>query len=166
MAMRMMAGQNAPSAQRFLDRAPNPVSTNSFPKLLVHRRRCRRRRELPRKFGSRVLALAIVSGILSASGGKVVCADLLIEGQPNAIHLEAHDVPLRQLLDAMQRKFNLHYRTDAALDTPVTGIFNGPLRRVTMRLLDDYDFMMKVTPERIEVLVMRRNTLASSAGAP
>ena len=132
----------------------------------MHGRCCRRRRELPRKFGSRILVFAIASGILSASAGKAACADLLIAGEPNAIHIEAHDIPLRQLLDAMQRKFNLHYRTDAALDTPVTGIFNGPLRRVTVRLLDDYDFVMKVTPERIEVLVMRRNTLASSSAAP
>ena len=152
-----MAGQNTLSAQRFIHRAPGPVSTDSSPKLLMHCRRCRRVWKLPRKFGSRILALAIASWILSASGGKAACAGLLIEGEPNAIHLEAHDVPLRQLLDAMQAKFNLRYRTDDVLDSRVTGTFNGQLRRVTMRLLEDYDFVMKMTPEGIDVLVMQRN---------
>jgi hypothetical protein len=58
---------------------------------------------------------------------------------------------------SMQAKFNLRYRTDDALDTPITGTFNGPLRRVAVRILDDYDFAMKMTSEGIGVLVLRRN---------
>jgi hypothetical protein len=95
--------------------------------------------------------------MLAAISGKAAYADLLITGEPDAIHIEAREVPLRQLLDAMQAKFNLHYRTDDALGSPVTGTFNGQLRRVAVRLLEDYDFVMKMTPEGIDVLIMQRN---------
>jgi hypothetical protein len=95
--------------------------------------------------------------MLMASDIRSARAELLIEGDPHAIHLEARGVPLRQLLDAMQAKFNLHYRSDDALNSPVTGTFNGQLRRLVGRLLEDYDFVMKMTPEGLDVLIMQRN---------
>jgi hypothetical protein len=122
--------------------------------------RCRpskRLSEQPRKCRSLIHMLAIASGMLAAGSGKAAYADLLIMGEPDAIHIEAREAPLRQVLDLMQAKFNLHYRTDDALDSPVTGIFNGQLRRVAVRLLEDYDFVMKMTPEGIDVLIMQRN---------
>jgi hypothetical protein len=74
------------------------------------------------------------------------------------------------VLAALQAKFNLHYRTDDALDTRKTGIFDGSLQRVTARILDGYDFAMKVTPQGIDVLVLRQDlaggkTVASAAPA-
>jgi hypothetical protein len=95
--------------------------------------------------------------MLMASDIQSACAELLIEGDPHAIHLEARGVPLRQLLDTMQAKFNLHYRSDDALNSPVTGTFDGQLRRLVGRLLEDYDFVMKMTPEGLDVLIMQRN---------
>jgi hypothetical protein len=58
---------------------------------------------------------------------------------------------------ALGTKFNLRYRTDDALETRKTGIFDGPLRRVTARILDGYDFAMKITPQGIDVLVLRQH---------
>jgi hypothetical protein len=43
------------------------------------------------------------------------------------------------------------------LDTRMTGTFNGPLRRVAARILDGYDFAMKITPQGIDVLVLRQH---------
>ena len=100
--------------------------------------------------------LAIVPGMLFA-GGKAAQGQVLIEGKPDAIHLEARAVPLHEVLDAMQTKFNLRYRTNGALDTPVTGTFDGPLRRVAVRILGGYDFAMKVTSDGLDVLVLRQN---------
>jgi hypothetical protein len=65
---------------------------------------------------------------------------------------------------SMQAKFNLRYRTDDALDTPITGTFNGPLRRVAVRILDDYDFAMKMMSEGIDVLVLRRKSARQQTG--
>lgn len=82
-----------------------------------------------------------------------------MDGRPEAVHLEAHDVPLHEVLAALQRKFNLSYRSDDALETRKTGTFNGPLRRVAARILDGYDFAMKITPQGIDVLVLRQSQL-------
>jgi hypothetical protein len=73
------------------------------------------------------------------------------------VHIEALDVPLREVFDALQANFNLRYRTNDMLDTRVTGTFNGPLRRVAARILAGYDFAIKITPQRIDVLVLRQN---------
>ncbi|MBR0713844.1 hypothetical protein [Bradyrhizobium liaoningense] len=86
------------------------------------------------------------------------CGDFLIEGEANAVHLEARGVQLRELLDAMQAKFSLRYRTDRALDSAVTGVFDGEVRRVAARLLQDYDYVMEMRPEGLHVLIMQRNS--------
>ena len=88
-----------------------------------------------------------------------------MDGRPDAVHIEAHDATLRQVFDALQRKFGLSYRTDDALETRKSGIFDGPLQRVTARILDGYDFAMKVTPQGIDVLVLRQNQVGGKAVA-
>jgi hypothetical protein len=154
----MMASRNAPPAQCFMERAPaSPASANSLPNQLPDSRPFEPRRQQARKSGSRIFALAIASGVLMASDTQSACAELLIEGDPHAIRLEARGVPLRQLLDAMKAKFNLHYRSDNPLNSPVTGTFNGQLRRLVGHLLEDHDFVMKMTPEGLDVLIMQRN---------
>lgn len=96
--------------------------------------------------------------MLVTSGMHACCGDFLIEGEANAVHLEARGVPLRELLDAMRAKFNLRYRTDGALDSPVTGVFDGEVRRVAARLLEDYDFVMRMRLEGLDILIMQRNS--------
>jgi hypothetical protein len=107
----------------------------------------------------RLLALALTSGALADAAHSQVRVD----GQPEAVHIEALDVPLREVFDALQAKFNLRYRTSDMLDTRMTGIFNGPLRRVAARILDGYDFAMKITPQGINVLVLRQNQPVAAA---
>jgi hypothetical protein len=118
----------------------------------------------------RLLAFAIASGTLIAVSGNAARAQVRVDGSPDAVHVEARDVPLQEVLAALQAKFNLHYRTDDALETRKTGIFDGPLQRVTARILDGYDFAMNVTPQGIEVLVLRQDqaggkTVASAVPA-
>lgn len=84
-------------------------------------------------------------------------AEVIVEGEPDAVHLEVHQSSLRQVLDAMQARFGLRYKTADALERPITGTFDGPLRRVAARLLDGYDFAMKVTPGGIDLLVLQQN---------
>jgi hypothetical protein len=105
----------------------------------------------------RLLVLALTSGVLLAAGGKAALSQVQVSGQPEAAHVEARDVTLREILDALQENFDLHYRSDDVLDTRMTGTFNGPLRQVAARILDGYDFAMTITPQRIDVLVLRQN---------
>ena len=100
---------------------------------------------------------------LLAGSGKPAFGEVLVEGQPEAVHIDARDVTLREVLDALRAKFNFQYRSDDALDTRMTGTFNGPLPRVTARILDGYDFAANIAAQNIDVLILRQhgpNTVA------
>ena len=103
------------------------------------------------------IALGLASCLLLVAEGKAAHAQVQVGGQPEAVHVEARDATLREVLDALQANFNLRYRSNDVLDTRLTGTFNGPLRRVAARILDGYDFAMKITPQDIDVLILRQN---------
>ena len=54
-------------------------------------------------------------------------------------------------------------RSDDGLDARMTGTFNGPLQRVAARILEGYDFAMKITPQGIDVLVLRQGQAGGKA---
>lgn len=112
---------------------------------------------------ARLAAITIASGVWPVAAAH---AQLLVEGRLDAIHIEARDVPLRQVLEALGTKYNLHYRSSVELDTPVTGTFDGSLHRVAVRVLDGYDFAMKLMPEAIDVLILRRDGKPAVIAAP
>ncbi|MGA7994412.1 MAG: hypothetical protein WCA28_05820 [Bradyrhizobium sp.] len=113
----------------------------------------------------RLLVLAIISAALLAGPGNAARAQVSVDGRPDAVHIEARDATLREVFDALQMKFGLRYRTDDALDARKTGVFDGPLPRVTARMLDGYDFAMKVTPQGVDVLVLRQDQVGARAVA-
>jgi hypothetical protein len=110
------------------------------------------------------LILMIASAMLLA-GGSAALAQVQVGGKLEAVHVEARDVPLQEVLAALHDKFNLQFRSDDALDTPKTGVFDGPLPRVAARILDGYDFAMKITPEGVDVLVLRQDRPGKTAVA-
>jgi hypothetical protein len=111
------------------------------------------------------LVAAIASVILLASG-HAVPAQVVVDGRPETVHVEARDASLQEVLAALQDKFNLHYRSDDALQTRKTGVFDGPLPRVAARILDGYDFAIKITPQGIDVLVLRQHGEPAVAVTP
>ena len=110
---------------------------------------------------SLMLAIAALS-----AGSSAAPAQVMVDGKPDTVHVEANDVPLQEVLAALHDKFDLQYRSDDALETRKTGVFDGPLQRVAARVLDGYDFAMKITPQGIEVLVFRQRGQAVVAVAP
>ena len=109
----------------------------------------------------RLFVLAITPAALLAGPGNAAQAQVRVDGRPDAVHVEARDATLREVFDALATKFNLRYRTDDALEMRKNGIFDGPLPRVTARILEGYDFAMKVTPQGVDVLVLRQNQVDS-----
>lgn len=110
------------------------------------------------------LILATALALLLAGGGAGL-AQVRVAGNPETVHVEANDVPLQAILAALHDKFNLRYRSDDRLETRKTGVFDGPLQRVARRILEDYDFAMKITPQGIDVLVLRQNQPGKAAVA-
>ena len=84
---RMMASRNAPPAQRFIERAPaSPVSANSFPNQISHSRPFSCDAGAATQIGSPgFLRLRLPQGCLGRAR-TTASAELLIEGDPDAIH--------------------------------------------------------------------------------
>ncbi len=107
----------------------------------------------PRHLASILLLAALLSG-----GGAL--AQVRVEGKPEIVHLEMNNASIQEVLGALRDRFNLRYRSNDALELRKTGVFDGPLLRVAARVLEGYDYAMTITPQGIDVLVMRQ------AGAP
>ncbi len=60
----------------------------------------------------RLLALALTSGTLLVAEADAALSQVQVSGRPEAVHVEAKDVTLREVLDALQANFNLAYRSD------------------------------------------------------
>lgn len=114
----------------------------------------------------RLIGLALVSTALLAAGNGAACAQVQVSGRTDAVRIEAADATLREVLDALSASFNLNYRSDDALDNRMTGTFGGPLPRVTARVLDGYDYAMKIMPQGIDVLVLRQNRPGNKTSIP
>ncbi len=84
-------------------------------------------------------------------------AQVRVDGRPGAIHVEAYNVSLEEVLTSLRIKFNLRYRAWTTLDRQITGSYDGSLRHIAIRLLDGYDFALKIEPDGIEALVLREH---------
>jgi hypothetical protein len=105
-------------------------------------------------------AIKLAGGIVLALACGMpmpVRAGVSIAGEPDAVRLEAREALLADVMAALRANFNLRYRTSAVLDEKVSGTYRGPLAKVASRLLDGYDFVMKVSAGTIEVSVLRRH---------
>lgn len=98
--------------------------------------------------------LPVIASAVLLAFGRAASAEVKVEGRPEAVHLEVQSASLRDVLTALQERFNLRYRTLDALDTQTTGVFDGPLRRVVARLLSGHDYAMQVTADGLDVLVL------------
>jgi uncharacterized protein (DUF2342 family) len=114
---------------------------------------------MPRRLPAplRLIRLTFLSAALLAAEGEAAHSQVQVGGRPEAVRIEVRDATLREVLDALRANFNLRYRSNDVLDTRMTGTFNGPLPRVAARILGGYDFAMKITPQGVDVLVMRQN---------
>lgn len=99
------------------------------------------------------LFLLTASAVVLAIG-RTASAEVKIGGNPEAVHLEVRDASLHDVLAALQERFKLRYRAVDALETQMTGVFDGPLRRVVPRLLSGYNYAIQITPDSVDVLVL------------
>jgi hypothetical protein len=60
------------------------------------------------------------------------------------------------VLASLRDALKLEYRTSIQLDQSITGTYQGSLQRVLTRVLDGYDFILKNSSEKIELVVLGR----------
>jgi hypothetical protein len=103
-----------------------------------------------RGFGRAAVTLAAALAIIPTSA----LAAANVSGSPQAVRIEAQNSSIEEILAALGRAFNVHYRSSADLKTQITGTYEGSLRRVVTRILEGHDFIVKSSPGGIEVTVL------------
>jgi hypothetical protein len=97
----------------------------------------------------------IDAGVVSARAG------VRLEGSPEALRIEAVDAKLVDVLNELKAKFNLRYRANDALEGRITGSFRGSLQRVVARLLEGYDYVIAISPDGLDALILTQNATAN-----
>jgi hypothetical protein len=106
-------------------------------------------------------AVGVIVYLIPAQGR----AEVLVEGSAESMRLEATNAPLTQVLASIKSAFGIRYRVPASLDQPISGSFEGSLEYVVSRVLDDYDYVVKRSPDTMEiVLVSQRRRGENVAG--
>lgn len=106
----------------------------------------------------RIVAAAAL--VLFLQRGAV--AETKVEGTAEALRVETTD-SIQEVLTSLRDALNIEYRTSIELSQPISGTYRGSLSRVLGRVLDGYDFVLKNSDEKMELVVLgRKGTAATS----
>jgi hypothetical protein len=118
----------------------------------------------------RKLEIAIVLlGVAIIVSASPVGAEVTVEGSIGSARVQADKVPLSEVLVALETAFGVRYRASVALDRTITGSLSGPLGRIIANLLDGYDYVIKTSPDSIEIAVVGKqgsNTISTATANP
>jgi hypothetical protein len=106
----------------------------------------------------RSIALPMAGLLLAALQCNSAQAEIRVQGPADDVRLEARDATVGEILAALGERFALRYRGTPD-DHGVTATFEGPLRRVVVRVLAGYNFVIAAHGGGLEVIVL-------SAGSP
>jgi hypothetical protein len=111
--------------------------------------------------------LSFVGLLLAALHPSLARAEVSVQGTATDVRVEADGATVAEILAALGERFELHFR-GLPTDRRVTGIFEGPLRRVISRVLDGCDYVIQRKGDAIEVLVLNaaQSTTGAAATAP
>jgi hypothetical protein len=118
-----------------------------------------------RRIGTRMLqsftqltkSRRLIAGLAAALlllGTAAASAELRISGSRDSVSIEAHNAPLKEILDALRKPFHVEYKPVAGLERPVTGTYSGSLHRVLTRLLVGRDYVIRTSGRGMEVVIL------------
>ncbi len=98
-----------------------------------------------------LIILILRAAVLSSSA----FAETRVSGTGEAVRLETHDATVAEALAALRAALRLRYSTTSlALNRRVSGVYVGSLGHVVSRLLEGTNFVLKTSPEGVEVVVI------------
>jgi hypothetical protein len=97
--------------------------------------------------------LAFVSA-LSIAVGAHAFAEVSAQGTPEIAHVEVKNASLEEVLRALHDAYGLAYRSDVALDTRISGTYEGPLSQVIARLLDGANYVITKSGNNFRVVIV------------
>jgi hypothetical protein len=108
------------------------------------------------------LAIMLIYGVPATAG-----AEVRIEGTAAAVHVSTSQDTIADVLSALGAAFKLRYRTAVPLNATAVPAYSGSVRQVIARLLDGYNYLMRIDQETIEISVFgSRGQVAIPSPAP
>jgi hypothetical protein len=91
--------------------------------------------------------------VLSLASTRTL-AGIDVSGSAEAVTVEAQNAPIDEVINALSHAFNVQYHGPIDLKHRITGTYRGSLRRVLIRILEGYNYIVKSSPDRVEVTVL------------
>jgi hypothetical protein len=106
---------------------------------------------VPCRAGPLVL-LTIACAVLGIA--RPARSEVHVAGQLNAVSVEARDASVEEVLTRLHQSFGVHHRSTVPLNRRITATYSGPLELVLRRLLEGYDFIVKMKADEIQVVIV------------
>jgi hypothetical protein len=104
-----------------------------------------------------VLRFALIpTTVLACVFATVTRAEIKIEGSLASVRLTTDKEAISEVLSAFGGAFEVRYRTAIALDAAAGTAYSGSLGQVISRLLDGYNYMIRMDQKTIEIIVFGR----------
>jgi hypothetical protein len=115
---------------------------------------------------STLVALSIAGPLLATLYGGHAGAEVRVQGSADDVRVEAHGATVAEILAALGQRFAVRYRGTPA-STSLTATFEGPLRRVAVRVLEGNDYVIKRASDGLDVILLGpASSAATSAASP
>jgi hypothetical protein len=84
----------------------------------------------------------------------IASAEVHVEGSPAAVRVSTSRDTISDVLSALAATFSVRYRTVIPLDAAAAATYSGSLQQVISRLLDGYNYMVKIDDSRTTEIVV------------
>src|SRR5262249_58113951 len=116
----------------------------------------------PSMRSAKPIALPIAGLLVAALYGNCARAEIRVQGPADDVRIEANGATVLEILAALGEHYPVRYR-----GTPQTGgvldSFEGPLRRVLVRVLKGNDFVIKGSSDGFDVVVLSRGSSTAAS---
>lgn len=114
---------------------------------------------------TRQTALAML--VLICGAPTTAGAEVRIEGNVAAVRVSTSQDTIADVLSALGAAFKVRYRSAVPLSANADPTYSGSVREVIARLLDSYNYLVKVDQDTTEVIILgSRGQIAIPAPAP
>jgi hypothetical protein len=105
--------------------------------------------------------VALIMAALLACDGETAATQIKVDGSPDAVRVDVVDAPLHEILNLLQTRYGLRYRSQSTLGTERTVKLIAPLHQAVVRLLEGYDFVIAITSQGVDVLIVQQSASAN-----
>jgi hypothetical protein len=113
---------------------------------------------------STLVALPVAELLLATLYGHCARAEVRVQGSAGDVRVEAHGASVAEILAALGEHYAVRYR-GTPVGSDLTATFQGPLRRVVVRVLAGNDYVIKRGGDGLEVILLGPGSSAATSHA-